>query len=214
MDASPGETITPVVDWGESGAPLAIRIRNAADVDVVARTTVGVAESPAGSGIYRKSLTAPATDGGYMVLWDDGVVYAAEELRVSTTEAGDVSAIADDVEAIRQRIGSSIVSTAPVAAGGEVNIVQGDDYLDEDGRALVWTSDTWPDLSSGTVKLRVGRAPSLDKTGTVVDAEEVSVDLTHAETAALFKGMYPYKLVLTAGDLDVATLASGRFFVG
>lgn len=39
---------------------------------VVPRTTAGIAEYPAGSGVYSVELTAPAAPGHYLVLWDQG----------------------------------------------------------------------------------------------------------------------------------------------
>lgn len=85
--APPSTLIYPVVDWNATGVTLGVRIRRVTDgVDVVARTTVGVVESPAASGIYVQAagLTTPATAGTfYEVVWDNTSDFAIEDLTVS-----------------------------------------------------------------------------------------------------------------------------------
>ena len=60
-----------------------------AGTTVIARTTAGIAEQPAGSGYYTVSLTAPVTAGTYSVVWDTGSVTpdttAMDELIVTHT---------------------------------------------------------------------------------------------------------------------------------
>jgi hypothetical protein len=210
VEAAPTEIIYPSVDWGETGTDLYVRVQGVSS-DVISRTNVGVAEHPAASGIYRATLTAPA-EGQYQIIWDDGVVYATDDLRVIETSETDVSDIADDVAEIKSIIASSVIVSAPVAAGGEVTVVQGDDYTG--ARALVWTSTTWPDLTAGSVHLEVGETtpPSLDKPASSVLATEVKVSLVAGDTLILFKGMYQYRLVHVNGLVE-QTLAAGRFFV-
>ena len=66
---------------------------------VVPRTTAGIAEVPAGSGIYSTTLTAPSNGGTYTIIWDLGTVdpanTATDTLIVSP--AGDPSAPSDGV---------------------------------------------------------------------------------------------------------------------
>lgn len=101
ISSAPGALIYPAVDWGTSGATLGVRIRRKTDgVDVVARVTVGVSESPALSGIYVKTtgLTAPSTGGAiYEVVWDDTVNYASEDLTVSYSAAAASVPLATDL---------------------------------------------------------------------------------------------------------------------
>lgn len=99
-----------------SGAPtgltgtLGVRvIDQPAGTTIVARTTAGISEQPAGSGIYSATLTAPSTAGTYLVVWDTGgvtPVYASEELQVTYTLpiAGPTDAMpsVDDVAALLQ----------------------------------------------------------------------------------------------------------------
>ena len=210
MEAAPSEIIYPSVDWGETGASLFVRVQGVS-TDAIARTSTGVDEHPSGSGIYRATLTAPA-EGQYQIIWDDGVVYATEDLRVVSDTATDVSDIADDVAEIKTLIVGNVIVHAPVASGGDVTVVQGDDYTGV--RALVWGGTTWPDLAAGTVHLEVGETipPSLDKQASSVQPTEVKVELLGADTLALFKGMYQYRLVHVNGLVE-ETLAAGRFFV-
>lgn len=69
---------------------------------VVARTTEGITESPADSGAYTATLTAPAASGSYRVYWDTGTVgpatTALEDLTVTATLTGSF-ATADDLAA-------------------------------------------------------------------------------------------------------------------
>lgn len=66
---------------------LGVRIRDGAGSDFLARTTSGISEDIASSGVYRKSnFTAPTTAGQYQIVWDDGSgTYATEELLVTYT---------------------------------------------------------------------------------------------------------------------------------
>lgn len=61
---------------------VGVRIIDNAAATVTARTTSGVSEYPAGSGIYQVTLTAPSSAGQFTVVWDDGSTYAVESLVV------------------------------------------------------------------------------------------------------------------------------------
>lgn len=80
----PGDTFD-AVETRATGlvGSLAVRIRDTADVDVVARSTAGVTESPAGSGLYEKTLTAPTTPGTYWIVWDNVTTFSRYRLVVS-----------------------------------------------------------------------------------------------------------------------------------
>lgn len=69
----------------DTGATLGVRIIDNAGATTLARQTSGIAEYPAGSGIYAVTLTAPGTAGQYTVLWDDGTNYAPEDMLVTGT---------------------------------------------------------------------------------------------------------------------------------
>lgn len=93
--AIPGAAFTATSEDAGTGliGTIGVRISNpATDTDTVARTTSGIAEYPAGSGIYIASLTAPAAAGMYLVIWDDGSgSYATDDLWVSTSSPAALS---------------------------------------------------------------------------------------------------------------------------
>ena len=114
------------------------------------------------------------------------------------------------IQAKTDLIGSgAVVVVTPVATGGAATVYCGDDYADGDDRALAWSSDSWPDLTSATVMLYL-RAPTgatFSKAGSVAsaggDTQIVEVELTAAESTTLVA--WP-----SASELRVrATLASG-----
>lgn len=77
------------VEGGATGLTGVIGVRitdTPAGTTVLARTTAGITESPAGSGLYAVALTAPSSPGVYSVVWDTGAVtptYAREDLQVT-----------------------------------------------------------------------------------------------------------------------------------
>lgn len=74
-------------DFGLAGT-IGVRITDGQGATITARTTSGVAEYPANSGIYTATLTAPVISGQYQVIWDDGgspAGWASEELIITPT---------------------------------------------------------------------------------------------------------------------------------
>lgn len=107
--ARTGHTFEATLDNAPTGltGTLGVAIYDTpADEDpIVARTTAGIAESPAGSGLYAVTLTAPDDSGTYSVVWDDGDGnYAREDLIVSSTwepvTATDITPTLDEVGAL------------------------------------------------------------------------------------------------------------------
>ena len=105
---------------------------------------------------------------------------------------------------------------ATVAANGDVTIYQGDDYLNADGRALVWTNTSWPVLTGATITAKfrdttLAKTLILTKTGAVVSATSCRVDLTRVDTA-LFPAAGSYRFQVTAAlvtSTDAITLVDG-----
>lgn len=67
---------------------IGVRVTDGVGGTTIARTTSGIVETPAGSGVYVATLTAPASVGQYQVTWDDGgspTTWAAEELTITAT---------------------------------------------------------------------------------------------------------------------------------
>ncbi len=81
-----------------TGAPtglvgvLGVQVVDGVGGVTVPRTTAGIVESPAGSGVYTATITAPAVVGSYLITWDSGVVSpsttATEALTVTTAVPG------------------------------------------------------------------------------------------------------------------------------
>lgn len=73
ITAYPGSTVSASLTLGTTGlvGTLAIQVVDAGQQTVaVARTTAGIAEFPAGSGIYGAQIVAPEAPGLYAVIWD------------------------------------------------------------------------------------------------------------------------------------------------
>lgn len=89
--AAPGATFEANVSGattGQSGT-IGVRISNlVTDTDFLARTTAGIQEYPASSGIYSRSFTAPTTAATYSIIWDVGGVFATEDLVVTSSSPG------------------------------------------------------------------------------------------------------------------------------
>lgn len=83
LRATPATSFETVVGGFATGltGTIGVRIRDGAGGNSLARTTAGIAEDIAGSGIYRATLTAPSIAGQYWVIWDNGSgVYSEPEL--------------------------------------------------------------------------------------------------------------------------------------
>lgn len=103
-------------------------------------------------------------------------------------------------------------------------VVAGDDYKAEDGRALSWTSAVFPDLAGSTLTMTVGHVtqniygnmPAF-WTGTVPaspDAPQtITLDVTALQTSALPADEYDYTLTATLLDGDKWTVAIGALTV-
>lgn len=75
--AAPGGTLEASLTWPLSGLAGTIGVRiidTPSGSTILARTTSGIVENPAGSGLYYFSGTAPTIAGSYSVIWDDGSV--------------------------------------------------------------------------------------------------------------------------------------------
>lgn len=67
---------------------IGVRVLDNAGATTIARTTAGIVELVAGSGIYVVTLTAPAAGGHYSIVWDAAGAYSEpEDLYVGTDSA-------------------------------------------------------------------------------------------------------------------------------
>jgi hypothetical protein len=89
--AAPGATFEASLQNAPTGlvGTIGVRIMDGQGATTTARTTTGIVETPAGSGIYVATLTAPTTAGTYQVVWDTGSVTpsttAVDDLIVTST---------------------------------------------------------------------------------------------------------------------------------
>lgn len=109
IQANPGTEFTAGVSTGVTGQVglLAVQIVLPADEQtMVPRTTAGIVEFPAGSGVYGVTLIAPNPAGAYMLIWDwagtDPITVAnsyVEQLTVNVIpiELGDGVTLGPDV---------------------------------------------------------------------------------------------------------------------
>lgn len=90
--ALPGATFEASIDNAPPGlvGQIGVRVISGEGLDAVARRTTGIVETPAGSGVYVATLTAPAVADSYLIVWDTGempvpAAWASEELLISNT---------------------------------------------------------------------------------------------------------------------------------
>lgn len=87
---------------------LGVRVEDGQGDTVTARTVGGIVESPAGSGVYTATLTAPSIAGQYVVVWDTGgssARFAAEDLIVdSSIAASDLPEMSARMVAFTRRL--------------------------------------------------------------------------------------------------------------
>lgn len=105
--------------------------------------------------------------------------------------------------------GVTVVSGPVVSEGGLIKLVQGDSYYASEGRALTWTSASWPSLVGATVKLFIRTSLQYD---CAVAGQVVSLELSDEVTRGLL-GQYPYELIATLGNGHLQTLAQGTLLV-
>lgn len=216
--ANPSSGAAENASVGPTGTLYVNGVANAAAVTVTNVAT----------GVYKASVTLPTLAAGDVV-----------SLRIAATvdEAGEgvvfqdiadtcyASEVADLVwdEAIsghttttqfggylQQKLSSATVSVSnPVATGGDVTTYRGDDYYSTDGRALEWSSASWPTLTGATITVVVSGVGTY--TGAVVSASECKLELSSAQTSAIAEGDYSFQVYATLADGHVVTLVDATW---
>lgn len=162
---------------------IGVRIMDGAGGTALARTTAGIVETPAGSGIYAATLTAPATAGTYAVVWDTGggspVFSAPEELVVNALGAGPVAAGPDlvtlaevkDLLGITDSSSDTRLGVAIDAASAAIRA-----YTERGiGLATVTTTKTYAYDNSGWLEIEDATAV----TSVVLDGTALTVSLDY-----------------------------------
>lgn len=102
-----------------------------------------------------------------------------------------------------------------------LEIVAGDDCKIADGRGLIWTSSSWPNLADAALTMTVGHNPPRGPlpvvwTGTVdsnPSPSSIHLDVTSVQTGVLLPTMYDYTLLATLPSGDKVTVAVGQLTV-
>jgi hypothetical protein len=100
----PGATFETTLDGAPSGIALEIQIEDTPDGGVIqAWSSVGIVESPAGSGNYAAQRVAPIAEGTYSVFWrqvgSSTPIVVRDVLRVTASLSGGVVVPDDDATA-------------------------------------------------------------------------------------------------------------------
>lgn len=115
---------------------------------------------------------------------------------------------------IGQLSGTEVVtSSAPVVtSSGDIELVKGQDYRQEDGNAITFTNtDTWPALGNGTVTFEAFGGVPIDMDVVQLGATQiVRLNLEDTVTADLPLNRYRYEVKVQLSNGNVYTLASGR----
>lgn len=177
--------------------------------------------------LYATAATADPTDELYeVVAYDptDAVRLGLADILATVVPGSYAAGTAGfDIGQTYSRLSSvSINLVSPIATDGTtINIIRGDDYRNQDSRAISFTDagGTWPDLTGGTVRL-ITYPPSgsgLNVAGTVPNPgttnQVAHFDLTAAQTTSMPLGGYPYHCTATLSNGDVITLVEGEVIV-
>lgn len=141
---------------------------------------------------------------------------------------GGGSATLENQEAILSAIstvqttvsGASITVVSPISEDGQtLTIVRGDDYLNDNGRAITFSSTSWPDLTGATFLFAAQKNGATDFVGTVTGTsvggatQTVRLELPTAQTslASVSPLGSPYKwdIEATLSDGAIVTIARG-----
>jgi hypothetical protein len=196
-------------------------------VQVGSDITTGFTESEP-DGAYEFETSAIPDDFQGIIRYYDGADNQVASEGYNAPPVVDLSSVEDaisdmqeDVDAVKAKTdtlgGGPVTVTSPVAAGGDVTIIRGDDYLATDGRALEWTSTRWPDLTGAAIRFKYKSSESLVTiTGSVVTptgTAKVRVELAATDTSGLSVGenrfqpkIIPFDLEAVLSDGSVVTL--------
>lgn len=201
VDAADG--ITP--ETGEAGGQPQLSVNGGAWTNTSATLTA------VGNGTYYVQLTTSELSALGRIM-----------VRYKSANTAEFSTVADVVPLLGYAAGTAITLAAPVLESGDVELVQGDDYANADGRALSWSSTSWPDLTGATIAFNVGDG-DLVVAGTVVSSggatQTVRAEPTAAQTATLAATGRPtrtphrYDVTATLDGGGEVTLARGALYV-
>jgi hypothetical protein len=138
---APGASFEAVVQGFPTGltGTIGVRIRDNQGADALARTTAGIAEDIANSGIYRVTLIAPSTAGQYSIVWDDGSISGPSDV------------------AVEELVVTHTAPTAALPLGSDlITLQRAKEYLGNDGDTSAAEDNKIQGLISG-ISRRIGR---------------------------------------------------------
>ncbi len=170
--------------------------------------------------VWSKDLSAPAvagtaadylkdaaamTDQFFTMTELDGGVY---RFTTNSLEQSPSGASAEDIADAVIAAGSSIAYVGPVATGGDIEIIRGDDY------SLAWTVTGWPTFvgaTAVTLSLTLGGVTT-EFTGSATSATGLLVELTPTQSASLAVGTHKGQVhvTLAGGDKITPLVISAR----
>lgn len=193
---------------GKTGLTVTADVRGHNGAEIV----TAAAATEIGDGLYSYTLAGASTAnvGTYIAIFK------------TATETVDMKHIPSlwcigvaDVDNLA-RIGSGQITTVtPVAQSGDVTIVQGDDYLAVDGRAIDWTDVDagWPDLTGATIAVEINGTSYPGSVVTATGPGKVRLQLTDTQTALMSSGARRFGVTATDADGHVITLLTGTWLV-
>lgn len=145
-------------------------------------------------------------------------------------EAGAVVVLGDIDEAtittivkngIRSAFGTVKIINAVSQDGGNIRVIQGDDYLAVDDRSLIWTGETedvWGDLTGASIAFGAQYGDfTIQRAGSVLVAtglQQIQVELLAADTLTMPIGdTYAFDVSAKLNGESVITLLRGRMQV-
>lgn len=176
---------------------------------------VSMVALPVGGNLYYADLLLEGTAGLWLYKFestDMGAINNAwQGVMVETLQtAPTLNELHDALRA------TGVTLVSPVTQDGTlITVVQGDDYLEVDGRQLEWEVGNIVDLTGATVTLYIKSLPflpSFEKVATV-NGQTVKVELTSVETNALTVDQYSYALRALLDSGSIVTLVQGKLKV-
>ncbi len=215
---SPGASFLTVADFGATAGTPGVMLMDTNGGTAIARVTASIYNL--GSNIYGRLLTAPATEGWYLPVWDDsgGAKFADEAVQVATTSTGSSGSVSGDANG---------------ALSGLTFLIKRNDTLPYIRRQLVDSNGDPIDLSSSGAHGGLGTAgvvkftmrPSSDTamagtakvhaSATVVDAATGIVEYRWAvaDTDTTTDGTTPYaaEFEVTFNDGTIETFPQSSY---
>lgn len=215
IEAYPGATFEAVVEGFPTGltGTVGVQILDNTGGVTVARTTTGIAEQPAGSGVYAKSFVAPLTVGQYTLVWDEGTISPG------TVATEDLTVLA-----------------AVVSPSRSVNVSASTDFPSESGEQFTLSGQItkpanpndappWPAYPPGSVagyscvftakRRKSDAAPVVQRACTLLPGGTWSVVIQSTDTSGFTKTEeLAYDVTLTEPDGTRTVVCKGTWSVG